>query len=188
MNASAHSGAAVARASSRRRQRAALARQLIERAPHALDSVDWDTLDDAPEWMAWDAARLDALQQQVGALMLAPELRLWIDAARIAAATRALGAPLLHGLMALPDAEMLPRDVAPAPRIERADQVAPSLCTCGAGVLLAALPSGSLRQAAALLLTPTQPSPMAGALARSLVARAMQLAARLAPRQQQETA
>jgi len=55
-------------------------------------------------------------------------------------------------------------------------------------VLLAALPSGELRQAAALLLTPTRPSPMAGALARSLVARAMQLAAQLAPSDEQEVA
>lgn len=188
MNTSASSSAPVARASVRRRQRAAVAQQLIARAPHAVDAIDWDTLDAAPEWMAWTGDRLEALQQQVGAIVLAPQLRLWIDAPRLTAATRALGAPLLLALLALPDGEMLPRDVTPSPRIERADQVAPSLGACGAGVLLAALPSGELRQAAALLLTPTRPSPMAGALARSLVARAIQLAAQLAPARDQEVA
>lgn len=165
-----------------------MAQQLLDGAPHALDAIDWEALDGAPEWLAWDAARLQALQLQVGALVLAPQLRLWIDTARLAAAARALGAPLLHALLALPDGEMLPRDAMPAPRIERAEQVAPSLRGCGAGVLLAALPASALRRAAALLMTPTQPSTMAGALARSLVARAMQLAAQLAPTQQQETA
>ena len=38
-----------------------------------------------------------------------------------------------------------------------------------------------LRQAAATLLTPGRPSMMAGALARSLVTRALQLAAPFAP-------
>jgi len=168
----------MARAGARRRQRARLAEQLIARAPHAIHALDWDALDAAPEWMAWSAAPLEALQLQVGALVLAPDIRLWIDAPRLSAAERALGSPLLHALLALPDGEMLPRDVTPAPRIERAEQVAPSLRACGAGVLLAAVPAGALRQAATLLLTPTRPSPMAGALARSLVARAAQLAAR----------
>src|SRR6185503_3202786 len=68
VNTSASSGATLARASARRRQRAAVAEQLIARAPHAVDSIDWDTLDGAPEWMAWEASRLEALQQQVGAL------------------------------------------------------------------------------------------------------------------------
>ncbi|MCC7285549.1 MAG: hypothetical protein IT503_05150 [Burkholderiaceae bacterium] len=187
MSAEASCSAAASCAAARRRQRAALAQQLIERAPHAVGAVDWDTLDEAADWMAWDSARLDALQQQVGALVMAPQLRLWIDAARLGAASRALGTALLRALLALPDGDMLPRDVTPAPRIERADQVAPALRACGAGVLLAALPSAALRQAAALLLTPTQPSPMAGALARSLVARAMQLATQLTPTEQEPT-
>jgi len=188
VNASAQSGDATARARSRRRHRAAVARQLMARAPHALDAIDWEALDVAPAWLAWEAPQLEALQIQVGALALAPQLRLWIDTARLGAAAHALGARLLHALLALPEGEMLPRDVMPAPRIERADQVAPSLRACGAGVLLAALPSAALRQAAAATMTPAQPSPMAGALARSLVARAMQLTAQLAPAQRQETA
>jgi len=181
VSTTASSGAAPQRARARRRQRAAVAAQLIARAPHAVGAIDWETLDGAPEWMACDAERLEALQHQVGALVLAPELRLWIVAPRLSAAQRALGSPLLHALLALPEGEMLPRDVTPAPRIERAQQVAPSLRACGASVLLAALPSGELRQAAALLLAPTRPSPMAGALARSLVVRAQQLAAQLSP-------
>lgn len=188
MSTVASSSATSARAGVRRRQRAAVAEQLIARAPHAVDAIDWDTLDGAPEWMAWGAEPLAALQHQVGALVLAPEMRLWIDAPRLAAATRVLGAPLLQALLALPDGEMLPRDVTPAPRIERADHVAPSLRACGASVLLASLSGGELRQAAALLLTPTRPSPMAGALARSLVVRAMQLAAQLAPSNPREVA
>ena len=188
MTTSASSSATLARAAVRRRQRAAVAEQLVARAPHVVDTIDWDSLDSAPEWMAWGAEPLEALQQQTGALVLAPELRLWIDAPRLTAAMRALGTPLLHALLALPDGEMLPRDVTPAPRIESADQVVPSLRACGASVLLAALASGALRQAAALLLTPTRPSPMAGALARSLVARAIQLAGLLAPSNPREVA
>ena len=181
MTTSTSSSAVVARAGVRRRHRAAVAAQLIARAPHVVDAIDWDTLDAAPEWMAWDAERLEALQLQVGALLLAPELRLWIDAPRLGAAARALGGPLLQALLSLPDGEVLPRDVAPAPRIDRAEQVVPSLRACGAGVLLAALASGELRQAATTLLTPGRPSMMAGALARSLAAHATQLAAQFAP-------
>lgn len=188
MSTSASTSANWARASVRRRQRAAVAEQLIARVPHAVEAIDWNALDGAPEWMAWDAERLEALQHRVGALVLAPELRLWIDAPRLAAATRALGAPMLHALLALPDGEMLPRDVTPAPHIVRADQVAQSLRACGASVLLAALPSAELRQATSLLLTPTRPSPMAGALARSLVARTIQLAAQLASTNPREVA
>ncbi|HEU5296752.1 MAG TPA: hypothetical protein VFU71_18365 [Burkholderiaceae bacterium] len=180
--------AILARASVRRRRRAAVAEQLIARAPHAVDTLDWDALNGAPEWMGWGPEPLDALQLQVGALMLAPELRLWIDAPRLAAAMRALGAPMLRALLALPDSEVLPRDVAPAPHIERAEQVAPALRACGAAVLLAALAAGELRQAATLLLTPARPSSMASALARSLVARATHLAAQLAAPNAQEVA
>ena len=187
MSISGSPSATLARASVRRRHRAAVAEQLMARAPQMVEALDWTGLDAAPEWLGWTPERLDALQLQVGGLLLAPELRLWIDAPRLAAAARALGALTLHALLALRNGEVLPRDVATTPQIERAEQVAPALRAAGASVLLATLPSGELRQAAALLLTPVRPSPMAGALARSLVTHALQLAQTAASNGQEGT-
>ena len=167
------------RARDRRRQRADVAARLMARAPEAAAALDWYALDAAPDWMAWPEPRLAALQAQVGALLCAPELRMWIDAPRLAAAAHALGAAYLRALLALPDAQVLPRDVACYPRVARADEVATLLRAAGAGVLLASLPSGALRLAAAAVLALSPPSPMASALAQSLVKRAQLLAAQI---------
>ncbi len=171
-----HAEARAPRARDRRRHRAAVAAQLMARSPETAATLDWPALDAAPDWMTWPEPRVSTLQARVGALLCAPELRLWIDTPRLAAAARTLGAGFLHALLALPDRQVLPRDVARCPRIDRADQVALLLRAAGAGVLLASLPSG-LRPAAATMVTPSPPSPMAAALASSLVARAQLLAA-----------
>jgi hypothetical protein len=160
----------------RRRERAALAAALIERAGPIAAELDWQALDDAPAWLAAEEARTQKLQAQVGALLCAPSIRLWIDSARLAAATQAVGAPYLRALYTLPDGQVLPRDVAGATRMDCAVQVAPSLRSAGAGVMLAALPAGALRRVAAALWR-AQASAMAGVLAQALVSRALTLAA-----------
>jgi hypothetical protein len=96
-----------------------------------------------------------------------------------------VGADYLQALLSLPDQQVLPRDLADCPRIDRPEQVAPLLRAAGAGVMLAALPAGSLHRAVASTLAPLTASPMAGALAESLVARAQRLSAQpVAPVQQ----
>jgi hypothetical protein len=146
-------------------------------APEAAGSLDWDTLDAAPAWLALSDPELMVLARQVGAVLCAASLRLWIDGARLGAARAALGAPFLQALQALPDTQVLPRNVAPCPRIDSAEQVAPMLRSSGLGVLLASLPSGPLRRAATALLGSTA-STMAAALAQALVTRAQTLTVR----------
>jgi hypothetical protein len=176
---------ADARARQRRRQRAAVGERLMAHAPAAAAELDWDALDAAPDWLAWPEAQALALQYRVGALLCAPTIRLWIDAPRLAATARAVGAEYLQALLSLPDQQVLPRDLADCPRIDRPEQVAPLLRAAGAAVMLAALPAGPLRRAVASTLAPITASPMAGALAESLVARAQRLAAQpVAPARQ----
>lgn len=164
-------------ASQRRRLRAAVGERLMVHAPAAAAELDWDALDAAPAWLAWPEAQAIALQYRVGALLGAPAIRLWIDAPRLAAAARAVGAEYLQALLSLPDPQVLPGDLTECPRIDRPEQVAPLLRAAGAAVMLAALPAGPLRRAVASTLAPITASPMAGALAESLVARAQRLAA-----------
>ena len=164
-------------AATRRHRRAAVARRLLAAAPDAAGSLDWETLDTAPTWIALSDTELMVLARQVGAVLCAASVRLWIDGARLGAARTALGGPFLQALLALPDAQVLPRNVAPCPRIDSAEQVAPVLRTSGLGVLLASLPSGPLRRAASALLGSTA-SAMAPALAQALVSRAQTLTVR----------
>jgi hypothetical protein len=167
-------------AATRRHRRAAVARRLLAAAPDAAGSLDWDALDTAPTWLSLSDSELMVLARQVGAMLCAASVRLWIDGARLGAARTALGAPFLKALLALPDAQVLPRNVAPCPRIDGAEQVAPVLRTSGLGVLLASLPSGPLRRAASALLGSTA-SAMAPALAQALVSRAQTLTVRTPP-------
>ncbi len=160
----------------RRYRRAALAQRLLSHAPDAAAALDWDTLGSAPDWLVWPEPQATRFQCQVGALLCAPQVRLWIDAPRVAAAARALGHPYLQALLRLPETLTLPHDVAGCPRITAAGQVAPLLRAAGVGVLLASLPAGPLRRAAGALLAPLGASAMVGALAQSLVARTLLLA------------
>lgn len=165
----------------RRRRRATVARKLLSAAPEAAAGLEWDALDTAPAWLALPDTELMVLARQVGAVVCASNMRLWIDGARLAAARAALGAPFMQALLALPEAELLPRNVAPCPMIDGAEQVAAQLRSTGLAVLLASLASGSLRRAAGAALG-TQASSMAQVLAHSLVARAQKLGAPRAPR------
>jgi hypothetical protein len=171
------SQAAASDAATRRRNRATLARRLLAAAPDAASSLDWDALDAAPAWLAMSEPELMVLARQVGAVLCAASIRQWIDGARLGAARAALGAPFLQALLAMPDAQVLPRNVAPCPRIDTAEQVAPMLRTSGLGVLLASLPSGPLRRAATALLG-SAASTMAPALAHTLVSRAQTMTVR----------
>jgi hypothetical protein len=163
-----------------RRRRAAVARRLLTREHGAgsdLAAVDWDSLLAAPDWLALPEPQLVGLQCRVGALLCAPTIRLWIDGQRLAAARAVLGAPFLQALLALPAAQVLPRNVAASPRIDSAEQVGTQLRAAGAGVLLAALPSGPLRHSVEAAWAPCTASAMAGVLAQSLLARAQALVA-----------
>ena len=159
----------------RRRQRAAIARRLRQRAPEAVNTLDWDALDAAPTWLALPEDELNRFECQVGAMLCAPSLRLWIDGARLNAARTAVGAPFLQALRALPSTQILPHNVAPSPRIDHGEQVAPMLRGCGASVLLASMLPGPLRLVVGTALAPATPAQMAGPLAQSLIARVLTL-------------
>lgn len=169
-------------AASLRARRARLAHSLVARAPEAVADLDWDALDRAPDWLALDDVALAAVQCQVGAMLCARSLRLWIDGPRLAAARDLLGEPFLAALLAQPDTASIPLGLVNVPRIDSAAQVGPALQSAGASVLLAALPHGPLRQAAAVAFAPTGASAMSHELAASVVERAVALARRAMPR------
>jgi hypothetical protein len=159
-----------------RRRRAAVAQRLLAQAPDCVDTLDWQALDAAPEWLGLPDPEFARLRARVGAVMCVASLRLWIDGARLAAARTAVGEAFLKNLLAQPATPMNPLDLAAQPRIDVAGQVHTLLQLAGSSVLLAALPSGLLRRAACAALTPALPSTMAAELARSLIARATALA------------
>lgn len=158
-----------------RRQRAAIAQRLRQRAPEAVATLDWDALDAAPTWLALSDDELTRFECQVGALLCAAALRLWIDGARVNAARSAIGAPFLQALRALPSTQILPSNVAPSPRIDTAEQVGAQLRSAGGSVLLASMPPGPLRLVVGTALAPATPAQMAGPLAQSLIARVLTL-------------
>ncbi len=139
--------------------------------------LSWDMLDRAPFWLGLPEAALATFECQVGAMLCAPALRLWIDGPRLAAARAALGDAFLQTLLAQPDADSIPIGLIDCPRIDAAGQVSTLLQATGAAVLLASMPHGALRRAADKALAPAEASPMAEALAHALVARAQGVAA-----------
>jgi hypothetical protein len=161
--------------SARRRHRAAVARRVA--GHEAAAALEWDALDRAPGWLALPDPEFATFQRRVGAVLQGRALRLWIDGPRIAAARAALGAPFLAKLLAQPDSVSIPVGLVSVPPIDRAEQVAPMLHAAGAAVLLASLPHGPLRRAAAEALAPATASPMAHELAAALVERARMLGA-----------
>jgi hypothetical protein len=169
------SGSMADDAAERRRQRAVIAQRLRQRAADAVGTLDWDALDAAPTWLAQSDDELTRFQCQVGAMLCAPSLRLWIDGARLNAVRAAVGAPFLQALRALPPTQVLPNNVAPSPRIDTAEQVAPALRGAGASVLLASMLPGPLRLVVGTALAPATPAQMAGPLAQSLIARVLSL-------------
>jgi hypothetical protein len=179
---SAHAPHAVASASedgrAKRQQRAMVAQRLRSRAADMVASLDWDALDAAPGWLALPDAELQRFEAQVGAMLCAPMLKLWIDGPRLTAARNALGTGFLQALRALPSTQMLPSNVAPCPRIDSANQVAPQLRSAGASVLLASMQPGPLRLVVAAAMAPAAPAAMVGPLAQSLIAHAISLAAK----------
>jgi len=174
---SATHAAAAAHAGNKRQQRAALAQRLRQRAADAVGSLDWDALDAAPSWLALSDAELQRFEAQVGAMLCAPMVKLWIDGPRLTAARIALGAGFLQALRSLPPTQMLPSNVAPCPRIDNAEQVAPLLRNAGVSVLLASMQPGPLRSVVTTALATGAPAAMAAPLAQSLVARAVAMAA-----------
>lgn len=157
----------------RRRNRAAVAARLIARAPEKVAAVEWEMLDRAPEWLALPDAALGSFCARVGAVQLAPTMRLWIDGARIAAARAAIGDAYLQAVLA--DAPNTPHAVQPP--IPAAD-VRRALTAAGAGVLIAAFPPGPMREAVGATFAPIEAAPMVPDLAQAIVARAQTLSER----------
>ncbi|HSW24123.1 MAG TPA: hypothetical protein VLJ62_15275 [Burkholderiaceae bacterium] len=170
--------AASADGRTKRQLRAVVAQRLRSRAADAVASLDWDALDAAPGWLALPDAELQRFEAQVGAILCAPMLKLWIDGPRLSAARAALGAGFLQALRALPSTQILPSNVAPCPRIDSAEQVAAQLRSTGASVLLASMQPGPLRLVVAAAMAPATPAAMVAPLAQSLIAQAITLAER----------
>lgn len=166
----------IGEARERRRRRAAVARRLLAVNNEALAEVDWDTLDTAPGWLALPDAQMQPLMRQIGAVVCAAQIRLWIDGARIGAAREALGDTFLRALAAQRDLPSLPREMAPQTPIETAQDVAAGLQAAGTSILLAAVRSFALRRAASAAFGGVTPASMAVELALSLIQRAHALA------------
>jgi hypothetical protein len=173
MSANSSAPPTAAAAAAARRRRTTVAARLIHQAPQVAAALDWDTLDSAPSWLSLPEDQLTALQCRTGALLHVRAMQLWIDGARLGAARAVLGEPFLRSLLAQPEAAALPTGSVNLPRIDAAKQVAPLLRAAGASVLLASLPPGPLRSAAAALLAPAAVAEMHAELAQTLIARAL---------------
>jgi hypothetical protein len=160
-----------------RRRRAAIAERLLARSPTEAAALDWDALDQAPDWLALPEQEFAALQCRVGAILHAPNMRLWIDGARIAAARAAVGEQFLRQLLADSTGPSLPRALSMRRRIDAAAHVGLALAGAGAAVLLAALPPGPLRDAATAILAPSEPAEIHPQLAQATLSRVRALAA-----------
>jgi hypothetical protein len=173
-----HAALAAIEVRERRRHRAAIAARLLASgADAAVAAIGWQLLETAPAWLALPDAKLATLQRQIGALIYAPEIRLWIDRPRLNAARAALGEAFMQTLLAQRDLLAFPQDTGIRPRIECAEHVPTHLQVAGASVLLASMPKGPLRDAVSAAMAPTAAMPMGNEMAQSLVARAQALAA-----------
>ncbi len=178
-----HAALAAIEIRERRRRRAAIATRLVASGADALSALDWQMLETAPAWLALPDAKLAVMQRQIGALLYAPEIRLWIDGARIGAARATVGEGFFQALLAQRDLAAFPQDTGTRRRIDQAEQVAPHLQMAGAAVLLASLTEGPLRRVVTAAMAPTAPAPIAAELAQSLIARAQSLAQQNTPAQ-----
>jgi hypothetical protein len=99
----------------------------------------------APGWLALPEAERAHFARRVGSVMLAPALRLWISAPRVAAARDAVGADWWAALQAHNDWPALPAGMATWPDVGDAAGVGELLRMAGASVLQALLPHGALQ-------------------------------------------
>jgi hypothetical protein len=172
-----HAALAAIEVRERRRRRSAIATRLLASGADAISAIDWEMLESAPAWLALPDARLATLQRQIGALLYLPEIRLWIDGARLKAARAVLGETFLQTLLAQRDLHAFPQDTGKRPRIDTADHVPTHLQVAGASVLLASIAQGPLRRAVSAAMAPTTALPMPCEMAQSLVARVQALSA-----------
>ena len=173
--------APVDTARQRRHLRAAVAQRLLAKAPEAAAALDWDLLGQAPVWLALGDAALAAFERQVGAVLCAPAMRLWIDGRRLAAARAAVGDPFMQALLAQPDLPALDPGMSSALRLDAPEHVGALLQSTGAAVLLASLTPGLLHAAAARVVSPALTLALQPSRAQALIARARQLAMDVAP-------
>ena len=156
-----------------RRQRARLARRLLEDAPAEARSLSWAQLDAAPAWLALEREELLALARRCGSVLAAPALRLWIAGPLRDLARSALGAPWWRALRggqdwpALPAG--LPASLSDWPDVTTPEALSQRFTEAGAAVLLAGLPHGSLRHAASRRLGPVAAWVMPQATAQAVL-------------------
>jgi hypothetical protein len=172
-----HAALAAVEVREKRRRRSAIAARLLASGADAISAIDWEMLEAAPAWLALPDSRLATLQRQIGALLYLPEIRMWIDGARLNAARAVLGETFMQTLLAQRDLHAFPQDTGKRPRIDTAEHVPTHLQVAGASVLLAAIPQGALRRAVSTAMAPTAAVAMACEMAQSLVTRAQSLAA-----------
>jgi len=157
----------------RHRRRAAIATRLLHGAPDAAATLDWEALDNGPDWLAAPDADLIRMQRRIGAFACASAIRLWIDRRRIAEACAAVGDAVLREALAARDAAQTAPPW-PTTMPEPGGDVAEWLRTTGAAVQAAAVADTALGRTVALALCGCADGalPMAPAVARDVVARA----------------
>lgn len=180
IDTAAHAAMAVGDVREHRVRRAAVAQRLLALAPDAAAAIGWDMLDQAPAWLALPEPALATFQRQIGALLHAPDIRLWIDGARLNAVRAAVGDGFLRALLAQRDGPPLPPQLAGRARIDRAEQVRDALQSAGAAVLYASVTSAPLRDALTASPSHVVAAPLPHAFAESLVARVLALVAQVA--------
>lgn len=172
-----HAALAAIEVRERRRRRSAIAARLLASGADAMSAIDWEMLETAPAWLALPDTKLATLQRQIGALLYAPEIRIWIDGARLNAARAVLGDTFMKTLLAQRDLHAFPQDTGTRPRIDSAEHVPTHLQVAGASLLLASIPQGALRRAVGAAMAPTAAMPMACEMAQALITRVQSLAA-----------
>lgn len=167
-----------------RRQRARLARRLLEDAPAEARSLSWAQLDAAPAWLALERSELLALAQRCGSVLAAPALRLWIAGPLRELARSALGASWWRALRSAPDWPTLPAGLPASlsdwPEVTTPESLSQQFTEAGAAVLLAGLPHGSLRHAASRRLGPVAAWVMPQATALAVLRETLALQTRVA--------
>ena len=159
--------------------RAQLARQLLDEAPLEARSLSWAQLASAPHWLALDSAALQQLMLRCGSVLAAPALRLWIAGPARERARAVLGVAWWRQLRAQPDWPSLPSALDGWPGEVAPEALAQQFREAGAAVLLASLPHGALRHAAARRLGPVAAWVMPQPTALAVLQATLQLQQRL---------
>lgn len=151
-------------ASSQRQMRAATARRLL--ALYEQDALaeperwTWEEIDRMPLWCLLPTSQRERVQRVTGALMMAPEMRLWISAQPLDEAERLLGVDTLAAILERADALSESQAQGNPPHIDEdarslAEGLDARMMAAGASVLTASLPESFPHASLADTLGPT---------------------------------